>query len=143
MKQIISGKVYDTATAKECGDWSNNQRGFDWISETLYRKKTGEFFVHGEGGARTQYATRVEQNMWAGGERIMPLSYAEAREWAEQHLDGDAYEAIFGEVTEDGSRQQVGYSLSVTTVETIRRRAGELGISASEYIDRLVAAAEK
>ena len=49
-----------------------------------------------------------------------------------------AYEAIFGEVTEDESKIQVCYSLSVGTTEKIKRLAAEAGISASAYIDRLV-----
>jgi hypothetical protein len=110
------------------------------MEETLYRKKTGEFFLHGEGGPMTKYARAVEQNSWSGGERIMPMTFAEARAWAEEHLEADEYEAVFGEVTEDESRVQVCYSLSAATVETIKRKAGELGISASEYVDRLVAA---
>ena len=140
MKKIISGKVYDTDTAQELGSWENagNWRDYGHMAETLYRKKTGEFFLHGEGGPMTKYAQAVGQNEWSGGSRIMPMSFAEAREWAEEHLDAEEYEAIFGEVAEDGSRVQVCYSLSAATVETIKRRAAELGISASEYIDKLV-----
>jgi len=140
MKKIIGGKVYDTATAKKMASWSNmaDVRDFHQFSETLYRKKTGEFFLHGEGGPLTQYAQTVGTNSWRGGERIMPMTFAEAKAWAEEHLDGEEYEAIFGAVTEDGSRVQVCYSLAASTVETIKRRAGELGISASEYIDRMV-----
>lgn len=142
MKKIISGKVYDTDTAKELGSWSSmaDVRNFHHFSETLYRKKTGEFFLYGEGGPMTKYAVAEGSNSWRGGSRIMPLSYAEAQKWAEEHLDGDEYEAIFGEVTEDESRVQVCYSLSAATVETIKRRASELGISASEYIDNLIKA---
>lgn len=49
MKKIISGKVYDTETAKELGSWSNmaDYRNFSQFSETLYLKKTGEFFYTG------------------------------------------------------------------------------------------------
>ena len=86
----------------------------------------------------TNYAEATGINSWSGGERIMPLSFAEAREWAEKHLDVDEYEAIFGAVTEDESRVQVCYSLSAATVETIKRRAAELGISASAYIEQLI-----
>lgn len=143
MKKIINGKVYDTETAKKLGYWENmaDVRDFHQFCETLYRKKTGEFFLHGEGGPMTQYAQTVGTNSWSGGERIMPMSFEEARQWAEEHLDSDEYEEIFGEVSEDGSRQQVCYSLASSTVETVKRRAAELGISASEYIDRLVAGA--
>lgn len=140
MKKIINGKVYDTDTAKELGTWCNagTWRDFNHIEETLYRKKTGEFFLHGEGGPATKYAQAVDQNSWSGGERIMPMTFAESREWAEKHLDADEYEAIFGTVTEDESRVQVCYSLSAATVETIKRKAAELGISASAYIEQLV-----
>lgn len=140
MKKIISGKVYDTDTAQRMGYCENmaDVRDFHQFSETLYRKKTGEYFLHGEGGPMTQYAQTVGTNSWSGGERIMPLSFSEAKAWAEEHLAGDEYEAIFGEVTEDGSRVQVCYSLSAATVETIKRRASELGISAGEVIERSI-----
>lgn len=140
MKKIINGKVYDTETAKELGSWSNmaDYGNFSQFSETLYRKKTGEFFLHGEGGPMTKYAVAEGTNSWRGGERIMPLSFLEAREWAEDHLDGEEYEEIFGAVAEDTSRIQVCYSLSADTVETIKRRAAELEITASAYIDRIV-----
>lgn len=140
MKKIINGKVYDTATAKELGSWSNmaDRRNFSQFEEALYRKKTGEFFLYGEGGPATKYAVAEGTNSWRGGERIMPLSFAEAKTWAEEHLDCDEYEAIFGAVAEDASRVQVCYSLSAAVVETIKRRAAEAGISASAYIENLV-----
>lgn len=53
MKKIIDGKMYNTETAKECGTWDNCEYGFNRVEETLYRKKTGEFFIHGEGGANS------------------------------------------------------------------------------------------
>lgn len=139
MKKIINGKVYDTETAQKVGFWSNSlgYNDFNWREESLYRKKTGEYFLYGEGGPRTNYAERVG-NMWGSGERIMPLTFAEAKKWAEEHLDGEDYEKIFGEVTEDESRVQVCYSLSAATVEAIKRKAAELGISASAYIELLV-----
>lgn len=144
MKKIIKGKVYDTETAQELGTYSNGGgwRDFHHIEETLYRKKTGEFFLHGEGGPATRYAEAVGQNAWTGGERIMPMSYSEANEWAEHHLDADDYEAIFGEVTEDGSKIQVCYTISAASAEKIKRRAGELGIPVSAYLDSIIQGAE-
>ena len=140
MKKIINNKAYDTETAKELGSWSNMEDygNFSQFSETLYRKKTGEFFLYGEGGPMTKYAVAEGSNSWRGGSRIMPLSFQEAREWAEEHLSGEEYEAIFGKVVEDDSRVQVCYSLSAAAVETIKRRAAELGITASAYIESLI-----
>lgn len=142
MKKIINGKVYDTDTAKALGTWSKGDgwRDFSYREETLYRKKTGEFFLHGEGGPATNYAERVG-NAWTGGSAIVPMEFSEARAWAEEKLGADEYEAIFGAVAEDVSRVQVCYSLAAGTVETIKRRAAELGISASAYVEQLVAGA--
>lgn len=140
MKKIISGKVYDTDTAKELGSFRSpgGPGDFSHYEETLYRKKTGEFFLYGIGGPMSRYAKADGLNSWSGGDRIMPMSFAEAREWAETNLDAEDYEEIFGEVTEDDSRVQVCYSLSAAAVETIRRRAAEAGISASAYIESLL-----
>ena len=102
MKKIINGKKYDTETAKECGIYSNGLpiSNFSYVRETLYRKNNGEFFVHGQGGAYTQYGVSCGQNCWGDGEQILPLTINNAMQWAERYLDADEYEAIFGEVEE-------------------------------------------
>ena len=53
MQKIIRGKKSDTDTAKEVCCYSNNLPfgDFDWIQETLYVKRTGEYFLQGKGGA--------------------------------------------------------------------------------------------
>ena len=67
MKKIINGKLYDTDTAKEMGTGcaSCSPRDFHYYSETLYRKRTGEYFLYGEGGPASRYAERVDNNMWS------------------------------------------------------------------------------
>lgn len=142
MKKIINGKVYDTSTAKELGSYANygSWRDFSHYEETLYRKKTGEFFLHGEGGPATRYAVPEGQNSWSGGERIMPMTYNEAREWAEKHLEADDYEAIFGEVVEDedATKQTVSISVNPAKWENAKRKAAQLGMGISEYIESLL-----
>ena len=140
MKKIINGKVYDTTTAKELGSWESTPyvRDFSRFVETLYQKRTGEFFIHGVGGPSSRYAVSAGQNCWDGGEKIVPLSYDAAREWAEEHLDADDYEAIFGEVCEDDSRVTVTLSLSASAVESAKRAASKAGIRLSAYIGALV-----
>lgn len=140
MKKVINGKMYNTETARLIGSWNNRDYGnFGYCEENLYQKKTGEFFLHGEGGARSKYARKYGSNTWGGGEDITPQTFEQARQWAEEYLTADEYEAAFGEVAEDDSRVQVCYSISASTAELIRRRAAELGISSGEYIDKLVA----
>ena len=102
MKKIIHGKKYDTKTATVIGESGNGlgYRDFNWCEETLYRKKTGEFFLHGEGGPASAYAEHVASGGWTSGETIVPLTIDEAKEWAEDNLSADDYEKIFGEVEE-------------------------------------------
>lgn len=139
MKKIINGRLYDTETAKKLGsDSYSNYGDFHYWEETLYQKKTGEFFLHGEGGAATKYAKAVDQNSWSGGERIMPLSYAEASEWAEKHLSADRYIEIFGEPAEDDSRQTITLSLSGGAVAKAKQAAAKAGLTLSAYVESLI-----
>lgn len=137
MKKIINGKVYDTEKATQVGIWSNGRsyRDFSHCSETLYRKRTGEYFLYGEGGPQSCYSRAVEQNTWTGGEDIRPLTVEEARQWAEKNLEADEYEKEFGEVAEDDSRQIVSITLSASLVEMLRREAQKAGISLSALIE--------
>ena len=101
MKKVINGALYDTETAKLLGkDSYSNPRDFQYWVETLYRTKSGKYFLHGEGGAMTKYAVSVGQNEWSGGEKIIPLDLDSAQKWAEEHLDGDEYIRAFGEPEE-------------------------------------------
>lgn len=143
MKKIINGKLYNTDTARELGSWANSGdwRDFNHMEETLYRKKTGEFFLFGEGGPRTRYAETVGQNQWTGGSKILPLSWDDARQWAEDHLNADEYEAIFGEVSEGDENEARGkllLTLPSSTIERIRRAAAQQGLSVSAYIESLL-----
>lgn len=101
MKKIINGKKYDTETASEIWCYWNGLSitDFHYKKERLYKKKTGEFFLYGEGGGLSGYARHYGDG-WGFGEKIIPLTENEAKEWAEEHLDGDDYEKIFGEVEE-------------------------------------------
>lgn len=140
MKKIINGKVYDTDTAKELGSYGNggSWRDFSHVEETLYRKKTGEYFLYGKGGPMTRYAEATGQNQWSGGSRIMPMTYQEATQWAEEHLSADEYEEIFGTVVEDDTKRVVTYNLTVTAAEKLRRMAEQQGVSASELLESLI-----
>ena len=137
MKKIINNKVYDTDTARELGMDAGGD-GFSGWCERLYQKRTGEFFLYGEGGPMTKYAHTIGQNSWSGGEKIMPLSAAKAREWAEEHLDGDDYEAIFGIPEEGPEKVTLCVQLSATLGAKIRAGASEAGKSLSGYIEQVL-----
>ncbi len=139
MKTIIDGKVYDTSTAVRVGYWSNGLtfRDPDSKEETLYLKRTGEYFIYGEGGRNTNYAERIRGG-WRGGVLVTPLTYEEARQWAEEHLSPDAYEIAFGVNTSE-EKKTVTYSLPVAAIEKLRRKASEAGVSASTLLEQLIA----
>ena len=121
MKKVINGKRYDTETAQLIGSASFGYRTdlYFW-SEELYRKKTGEFFLYGEGGPTSIYSRRTGSNEWSGGEEIRPLSLREAQEWAEEHLDADEYEQVFGKI-EEGKTQ-----IATWISDTLKSAADEL-----------------
>ncbi len=139
MRKIIDCKRYDTDTAKEIGcDVYSNRSDFGFWEETLYQKRTGEFFLHGVGGPASKYAETVGQNEWTGGEKIIPLSFDKAREWAENHLEADDYESTFGPVEEDDSKRLISLSLPTTAAETLKRLASETGKSQSELVAEMI-----
>lgn len=101
MKRIINRKKYDTDTATEISSYNNGLcfTDFNFIIETLYKKRTGEFFLAGEGGAFTRYAHRCPDGTICGGAGIVPLSIDDAKDWVEMHANRK-FEDLFGEVTE-------------------------------------------
>lgn len=136
MKKIINGRLYNTETAKKCGEYEPNpyRSDFKWFCESLYQKKTGEFFLHGDGNAASPYSKSCGQNEWCGTEIIKPMSYTEAQEWAERHLTGDQYEEIFGEVSEDDTTVKTMISTTAAEIEIIKRNAAKSGMTVSSYI---------
>lgn len=141
MKRIISGKVYNTDTAKKCGIYEPNQdnRDLNWFSETLYQKKGGEFFLHGEGNANSNYNKSCKPNEWCGSEKIIPMTYAEAQAWAEEHLTGDEYERVFGDIAENDSLVQLHISMTAAEAEIVKRNAAQAGMTVSAYIVHMCA----
>jgi len=134
MKKIINRHLYDTDTAKRIKESSTSYPGqFDYCEETLYRKRTNEYFLAGHGGARSRYARRVDQNSWSGGEGIIPLTYDEAQDWCERNMTADEYQAEFGAVSE-GERVTLSVSLDSAVADRIRKAAAAAGISVSECI---------
>jgi hypothetical protein len=140
MKKVINGKVYDTETAKRVGEYEPNpyRSDFYWFCETLYQKKTGEFFLHGDGNANSKYSRSCGQNEWCGDEKIIPMAYAQAQKWAEEHLTGDEYIAIFGEPEEDEEKAQIHINLSKGAISKLKQAAQKSGLTVSAYIEKMI-----
>lgn len=126
MRKIIRGKLYDTETAREVGYVSNAMSGDDYRRSTLYRKRTGEFFICSQVG---------EYDI---AEAIEPLTYEMARQWAEEHLDADEYTALFGEPAEGCHDLHV--VISSAAYQALSRTASVEGTTIGGVIERLALA---
>lgn len=144
MKKIIGGRRYDTATAKLVGEYEAGYIGdFDWLSEQLYQKATGEFFLAGKGGARTRWSTRTIDG-YASGDGILPLTLGEAREWAEEHLPVDEVEKLFQiPLKKESGKKIQSFSLSPAAIAGLKRLAQTYRTSRSDIIEQLVSKALK
>lgn len=102
MKKVINGKLYNTETADKICSWSNNYYPNDlhYYIERLYKKKKGEFFLHGEGGAFSKYSIGIWGGGSIAGEKIIPLTLQEAKDWVENYSSIEIYEKLFGEIEE-------------------------------------------
>lgn len=102
MKQIIEGKAYNTETAKLIGSHDNGHYSNDFRqkSEALYKTAKGNFFLHGEGGAMTEYGEDCG-NSRGSGSKLIPMSEHAAFEWAQLHLAADTIEECFSQYIEE------------------------------------------
>lgn len=93
--------MYDTSTATKLASASYGLPGdLDYWEETLYRKRNGEYYLYCEGGARSKYSIALSYNSWCGSNDIVPITEADAKQWVEQHCNGDTNVDIFGFVDE-------------------------------------------
>lgn len=94
-KKIVNGKMYNTETATFIGDeWYDCFNDFNRHYEELYIKKTGEFFLVGNGGPCSKYAE------WGDRNAFIPLSEGEAMNWIERNCSAETYIKYFGEPEE-------------------------------------------
>lgn len=137
MNRFIDGRRFDTDRAKPIAEWQNmsDQTSFDYLRETLYRKKNGEYFLHGEGHANTRYGN-WQGNTGGWGEKIMPMSPGDARLWAESHLTAEGYADIFGE--QDGKSTLFLNGISLSTKQKLEIIREDTGKSIVQIIEEMV-----
>ena len=136
MKKIINNRMYDTDTAAHVGEWENmdNVRDFQYVCETLYRKRTGEYFLHGFGNAASKYSRLTRENEWTSGEQIMPLSYKSAKKWAKMRLGEEKYLEEFGEPAEEEGTQSMTVHIPASLHNALKKRQAETGKSMTQLV---------
>lgn len=138
MKKYINGKVYDTNTAQLLASYEHSYKSqFNWYKEQLHRKRTGEFFLYGEGHADSPYCTYSADGGRDPGEYIIPMTYEEARQWAEKKLDTNEYDQIFGTPEED-DRTRVQIRLQESTLALLKDVATKEGTTMSAIVEKMI-----
>lgn len=142
MKKIIDGRKYDTSTATELATACHGTpRDFAYFEETLFRKRSGEYFIYGFGHAASRYAQARPDGDFGAGEAIRPVTYDQAVRWAEESLDADEYEELFGEVPEDdGGTVAVTLRISAAARDRLRRESERSGRTQSQIVEAAILA---
>lgn len=114
MQKVINGKIYDTNAAKAVAfhciqdSCTKNYGNSISLHETLYRKKTGEFFldiclftfVRDDGIKVLPDSFSSIGSIWIINRDIFLLNEEQAREWVKAFHDADTNINLFGEVEE-------------------------------------------
>lgn len=133
MRKVINGKRYNTATASYVGEATSSHpvNDFNYWKEELYQKKTGEFFLHGQGGGLSKYAESYGDSK-GYGEKLIPLKEDEAKEWVEDHLEAEDYERLF-ELEDEG---QTAFSMTIPNglYDQLKKRAAKENTTQKEIV---------
>lgn len=102
MKSIINSKCYDTEKSTLVGEHINGHGwdDFRYLCERLYVTKKGNWFLHGQGGALTEYAEH-HGNTKCGGEQIKELTPDQALEWLARTGQVDSAEEYFADLIQE------------------------------------------
>lgn len=149
MKKRIGTLIYNTSTAKPIGEYENNfgKADFKYYYEKLYKKRTGEYFLYGEGNAGSKYAETAfgDQNARTAGEKIIPLTYKQAQSWFEKANNSDpnlatdaVYDHEFGKIKTTDKMIQTSINLHETAYQKLERMSQKQGIPKQKIIENLI-----
>ena len=103
MKKVIDGKLFDTDTAVQVASWTNGYgyNDFNYCEVTLYQTKKGAWFLLGEGGGNSGYAS-FSGDCRGPGKSIDLLSADEAFKWLCDNNKVDEIDEYFKDSIEEG-----------------------------------------
>lgn len=139
MEKIIKGKRYNTATAEAVAEHEYLYRSdFEWVHEILYQKRTGEYFLWGEGGPKSKYRKKVEQRVFVDGEGIKPLTIDEAKAFVEKYGTPEEYEKLFIIDEWDDETVPLNIYLPTPTFQRLKMASVEQKISMTQLVSELI-----
>lgn len=130
MRKRINNKIFDTDSAELLATYKGGS-----CVERLFRKRTGQYFLHGIGNEDSSYAV-WNGNSVSGGEQIIPMTEIDAKEWASLHLTQSDYDRIFNPT--ECARTSVMLSLPTHAAHVLKKAARERGMTASAVVARLI-----
>jgi hypothetical protein len=101
MTKSIDRVIYDTEKAEKIAEYTENNEGdFEYLKETLYHTRKGNWFLHGEGGPKSIYTEWISGSTY-GSEEIISMDEDDAIEWCERRQQIAALEKHFPEAIEE------------------------------------------
>lgn len=148
MKKRIDTLMYDTDTAKEIAKYESpySKGDNEYYEEYLYKKRTGEFFLYGYGNAGSPYCERAyKDNAFTPGEKIIPLTFEEAKKWYDKAFNADeklaseeVYNREFAIKNDDDPVIATTVRLHKSAKIKLQKLAQKQGISQSEVIENFI-----
>jgi hypothetical protein len=126
---VINNRVYNTDTAKKIAEYKHNG-----VTETLYRKKTGEYFAH----FYNAKADDTNKAGWHGKEKIAPYDYETARAWAEISLDKGLYRELFDGEAETDEGAVIPVRISKKALAKLKKYQSQTGESIGRALERAI-----
>lgn len=142
MKRVVNGRVCDTSTACVLGDWWNGASGINYFMRTLYRSRSGVYFIHSEGGANTICSVPRGDDGFCPGESIEVLSFEAAKNWAKDHLSEAAYNHAFPELLSEADASVLKVRLSAEAFAKLKRQKDLLSKPMSVILTDLILSAD-
>ena len=140
MKKVINNKVYDTDTARLIADVPHtNIKGSEGACEQrLYLKKSGEFFLW-LSGARSEVVSNMalDNGVHDRERHFYPISYEQARKWAESEMSADEWLELF-EPEEDDSTSQLAIKISTASYTKLKKAAQMESKTLRQKIEELI-----
>ncbi len=81
----------------------------------------------------TKYAEHIDSNTWGSGCKIIPMNYADAAKWAEEHLSAYEYQNEFGAVQEEDD-VSIHVKIPASADAKLRTEASKRGISITALV---------
>lgn len=148
MKKRIDTLLYDTGTAKELARYTSPLPYTDtgYYNEWLYKKRTGEYFLYGEGNPGSKWAEKVHyDNSYIAGADIKPLTFEQAERWFEKANNADPelapdkiYDQEFGTISQDDEKVQAKLYLSSLAKRKLVQLAQKQNKTQSEIVENLI-----